>query len=398
MKRLLVFVIILFAMAACTPSAPPVAERFTNAPAAVTEATATETIAPAPSATEPPVPTDTATPEPSPTPTVTPLPKASKLLIGFGEVQGSSMIGKGIYTLDLESHERTLALGGDYLLQALADDYDSLLVSSGPQLFLYKLSEGGDPTLLTDQFDPRIRHMETMAEWVDGQTIAFASPSTVQQMHLGDEAPRSIVDGFYLLPEIIPSGDPQGVYWKDDTLPSLRYSGVDGAAQGVSSTFFAPACISYIGNKIAYKDQAGYAFLASDLRGNNAHQIFGSESPANRLQLLWSQGGGVYHCEWTHDGEQILMSVNTKMSTPWEGEYRHFLLNADGTLAVEIPVDLVGNEWLISSWAPDDSQILFYYLNHGLTILDKKTFEVKDLSMEMGISESNAVDRVYWLP
>ncbi len=397
MKPAIVFIAILLAVSACTPQATPMAERATDVPAAaITAPAATKTLAAAP--TETLAPTSTVTPEPTLTPTSTPVPKATRLLIGYGEVQGSSMVGKGIYLLNLTTHRREPVLEGNYLLQALAEDNDALLISSGAQLFLYRLSEGGDPVLLTDQFDPRIRHMETMATWVDAYTIVFASPSTIQQMHLGDETPTPIVNGFYLLPEIIPSGDPEGVYWKDDTLPSLRYSGVNGAAQGVSAEFFAPACISYPGDKAAYRDQSGFVFTASDLGGNNAHQIFGPESPVYRLQILWSQGGGVYHCQWTRDGKQILLSVNTKMASPWEGEYHHFLLNEDGKLAAEIPVELVGNEWLVSDWSPDDSQILFYYLNHGFTVMDAKTFEVEDLSMELGISESNAVDRVYWLP
>ncbi len=397
-KQLIAFIAILFTLTACSPRPTPLAAQETVAPAAsvTLPAIQTATATPAPAATETPIPTITRTPLPSLTPTITPIGGSGKLLIGYGEVQDNRMIGKGIYLLDLASHQREPALEGDYLLQALADDGDSLLVSSGEQLLRYNLSERGEPTLLTDQFDPRIRHMETLAYWLDANNIVFTSPSMVNLLSLSDGSARPLVDGFFLLPELIPSKNQTGVYWRDDTRPSLRYNRLDGSEMVYNR--FAPACISDTGQKIAYNEPAGYKFLVSDISGGNERQIFGSESPVYRLQMLWNEGGGVYSCKWSHNGEQILLSINTKMASPWDGEYRHFILNADGSLAAEIPVELVGNEWLLSAWSPDDQKLLFYYLNHSFTTLDVNSFEMEDLHMQLGISESNAVDRAYWLP
>ncbi len=401
MKRLIAFIAILFALTACAPRLAPVAAQVTDGPAATVAAppvTAAPTSAstPSPAPTETPVPTVTRTPLPSPTPTITPVGGSGKLLIGYGEVQGSSMTGKGIYLLDLVSHERTPVLEGDYLLQALSDDGDALLVSTGPQLFRYKISEGGDPILLTDQFDPRIRHMETLAYWINAGSIVFSSPSSIQLMDLGQGTSKPLVDGFFLLPELIPSKDQAGVYWKDDTRPSLRYNRLDGSEMIYNR--FAPACVNDAGQEIAYNDQSSYKFLVSGLNGANELAIFGPDSPAVQLRALWNDGAGVYACSWSHNGKQILLNINTKIATPWEGEYRHFILDGSGKLVAEVPVGLVGNEWLLSAWSPDDRKIMFYYLNHSFTILDVPSFEMEDLSMQLGISESNAVDRAYWMP
>ncbi len=398
-KRLIAFITLLCALSACSARPTPVAERATLVPVATSAPTDAPIHAPTSAPTASPTAMASATNMPTATITAsaTPVPASNRLLVGYGEVQGSSMTGKGIYVLDLKTHQRQPVLEGDYLLQALASDGDSLLISSGAQLFRYQMSEGGDPVLLTDQFDPRIRHMETLATWLDDHTIAFATTSSIQLMNLSDGSTRPLEEGFFLLPEILPSTIADGVYWRDDTLPNLRYDRVDGKT-ALAYNRFPPACISQDGEQIAYKEPGGYRFLVSNINGSSEHTIFGPESPVYRLQILWSQGGGIYRCAWSPNGQQILLSINTQMASPWEGEYRHFILNADGKLVSEIPVDLIGNEWLVGVWTPDGQSILFYYLNHGFSILTAKSFSVEDLSMQLGISETNAVDRAYWLP
>lgn len=399
MKRLIVWSAVLFLLAACSPKVTPMGlPAASEAVATATSAPAsTGTFTPAPSAT--PTRTLTATRKPSPTrtPTATPLGGAGRLLIGYGEMQEGRMSGKGIYLLDLESRRREALLAGDYLLQALGSDHDRLLVSTGTRLYTYRISAGGEPALLTDLFDPRTRHMETLAYWPDTENVVFASAETIYLANLKQNTTQALAEGFHALPELFPYEGTAGVYWQDITRPGLRYSSLDGSRQE-SLNRFAPACITGRGNKMAYNGPMGYQFMAAGLDGSNARQLFGPESPVYRLRRLWEEGGGVYVCSWSNDGEQVLLSLNTQRAAPWEGEYRHFILKADGTLLREIPAELVGKEWLVSAWSPDDRRILFYYLNHGLSVLDIASFEVQDYSLELGITPSNAIDRVYWLP